>query len=161
MLLSHCVVERIPSPKGESTSAVRAGIQWFNDGWCRILLMPSSLEPSSGVVTEIFQEDIFFLARSSSSSFKRAPRKPSVGKPEDQAQVSHHSPFQLHARWLPTHVGMSPMTKHVHAPRTLDSIWNRSLFVTDLIHKLKAKFPNATITHNGELWLWEQISQTT
>jgi len=45
--------------------------------------MPSSLELSSGVVTEIFQDDIFFSARSSSSSFKRAPRKPSTGNPED------------------------------------------------------------------------------
>jgi len=35
------------------------------------------------VVTEIFQDNIFFSARSSSNSFKQAPRKPSTGKPED------------------------------------------------------------------------------
>jgi len=46
------------------------------------------------------------------------------------------------------------MTTRVHAPRTLDSTQNSCLCVADLIHKLKAKFPNATITHNGGLrWI--------
>jgi len=44
--------------------------------------MPSSLEPSNGVVTETFQDDILFSARSSSNSFKREPRKASTGKAE-------------------------------------------------------------------------------
>jgi len=42
-----------------------------------------------------------------------------------QAQVSDRGLFQLHARWLTTHVGMSPKTTNVHAPRTLDSTQNR------------------------------------
>ena len=39
----------------------------------------------------------------------------------------------------------------LHATRKLESTQYRSLFVADLIHKPKAKFPNATITHNEEL----------
>ena len=42
-----------------------------------------------------------------------------------QAQESDLCSFQMHARWLTTHVGMSPMTKHVYVPRMLDSTENR------------------------------------
>ena len=82
--------------------------------------MPSSLEPSSGVVTEILQDDIFFSARSSSNSFKQAPRQPTE-KPKD-AGVGIRPLYILIARTLANHArGDVSMTKHVHALRTLDS----------------------------------------
>ena len=39
-----------------------------------MLLNSTSLKPWSGVVTEILKDEIFFSARNSSISFKRAPR---------------------------------------------------------------------------------------